>query len=130
MLRILLTGAAVALAAPAYAQEAQPTEPAAPMSEMQGETAAVADSSTDTKAQVAAVVETEFPAYDADKSGQLEEAEFSKWILALKEQEMKSSGKAMNKAELTSWASNAFMTADIDRNAAVTKDELTRYLGG
>ena len=129
MLRIILTGAAVALAGPVYAQDAQQTEPIAPMSSAQGQVAAAADGA-DTTAQVAAVVEAEFPTYDANNSGELEEAEFSKWILALKEQEMKSSGKVVDKGALTSWASNAFMTADADRSAAVTKDELARYLGG
>jgi len=130
MLRILLTSAVVVFAYPAFAQEAQSAGSAAPIPAAQDEASAATEGAGDDKAQVAAVVETEFPVYDADQSGQLDEAEFSKWILALKGQEMQSSGKAMDQAALTSWASSAFTAADADHNAAVTKDELTRYLGG
>lgn len=147
MLRILMTGAVLALAAPALAQDQQTADPAAtpdaaatpypattpdaaatPSPEQADPTAATATAND--PSQVASVVETEFPVYDADKSGQLDQNEFSKWILALKEQEMKSTGQTMAQAELTAWASSAFTTADADKNSNVTKEELTQYLGG
>ncbi len=116
MLRTLLTGGAMALALPALAQQADP--------------AAGGGAATNAPAQVAAIVDSEFPVYDADSSGELEQAEFSKWLLALKQQEMQATGKTMAPDALTAWAAAAFQTADADRSAAVSKAELTRYLGG
>lgn len=75
-------------------------------------------------------MDSEFPAYDADKSGQLEKAEFSKWVVALKDQEMKSTGKTLQPAEVTAWADGAFVTADADKNGTITKEELVSYLSG
>lgn len=130
MLRILMTGAALALAAPALAQDQQIADPAAtPATSGQADPTAAA-ASANAPAQVASVVESEFPVYDADKSGQLDQNEFSRWMLALKDQEMKSTGKAMPQQELTAWASSAFTTADADKSSTVTKAELTQYLGG
>lgn len=117
-----MTGAALAIAGPALAQEMQ-TAPA-------GAETPTAETPANATNQVAAVVDSEFPVYDADKSGALEQPEFSKWILALKAQEMKSTGTTMPQAELTAWASAAFATADADKSASVTKAELTSYLGG
>jgi len=134
MLRILMTGAALALATPALAQDQQITDPAA-TPDAAAATPGQADptaaaASANAPAQVASIVESEFPVYDADKSGQLDQNEFSKWILALKDQEMKSTGKTMPQQELKAWASSAFTTADADKSSTVTKAELTTYLGG
>ena len=140
MLRILLTGAAMIAAAPAIAQQVQPADPAMPAQPAESSAlpstpdsdpaAAAAQANPAATSQIASVIDAEFPVYDADKSGELEEAEFSKWLIALKQLELKSTGKTMAQAELTTWASSAFATADVDQSAAVTKTELTRYLGG
>ncbi|MCI1756484.1 MAG: EF-hand domain-containing protein [Sphingobium sp.] len=81
-------------------------------------------------AQVSALVDKEFPAYDADKSGQLDKNEFSTWILALKADELKATGKTMAQTEMASWASAAFTSADTDKSTTVTKAELGKFLGG
>jgi Ca2+-binding EF-hand superfamily protein len=79
---------------------------------------------------VSALVDKEFPAYDADKSGQLDKNEFSTWILALKADELKATGKTMAQTEMASWASAAFTSADTDKSTTVTKAELGKFLGG
>ena len=126
--KIVIAGAALALATPAMAQDMQAAnpDPGARTPAQSGGAAA----SSGAASQVAAVVEAEFPVYDADSSGELDQGEFSKWITALKQQQMQATGKTMAPDELTAWASAAFRTADADRSTAVSKAELTRYLGG
>ena len=70
--------AAPAEAAPA--QDSVTTTPAAP----QTAAAAPATAQPNATAQVAQVVEADFPAYDTDKNGELSAAEFSAWMLKLK----------------------------------------------
>lgn len=77
-----------------------------------------------------AIIDSEFPAYDANRSGMLEQAEFVKWMLALKAQENKATGKTLSAAEMSAWAEGAFSLADADRNGAVSKPELIAYLSG
>lgn len=114
MVRILIAGSALALASPALAQET-------------GTAGAAAGSAA---SQTAQVVESEFPVYDADRSGYLNASEFSKWLVTLKQQDLKTSGKTMSNTEMNAWVSAAFATADADRSTTVSKDELTGYLGG
>jgi hypothetical protein len=90
---------------------------------------AVATPASANAEQVAAVVDKDFPTYDADKSGQLDKAEFSKWVLTLKDAELKASGKTMAQTDLAAWASAAFTSADSDKSATVTKTELGKFLG-
>jgi len=133
MLRLMMTGAVLVMAAPALAQQTTPVDPApaAPAQTAPAQPAQPTPSSPANQAsQVAAIIESEYPVYDADKSGQLDKAEFSKWLLALKQQEMQATGKALPEAELTAWVSAAFQTADADKNGQVSKPELTTYLGG
>ncbi|WP_176590422.1 EF-hand domain-containing protein [Sphingobium sp. EM0848] len=79
---------------------------------------------------VAAIVDTEFPAYDQNHDGQLDRTEFSRWMVALKDQEMKATGKSLAPAEVTAWADGAFVTADTDKSGTVSKPELIAYLSG
>ncbi|MGE4429865.1 MAG: EF-hand domain-containing protein [Sphingobium sp.] len=142
---MMITGAVLAFAVPAMAQQtpaadpaatpggaAQQTQPAQPAQPAQpGQPAQSAQPAQPAQAnQVAAIIESEYPVYDADKSGELDQAEFSKWILALKQQEMQATGKAMAPEELTAWAAAAFQNADADKNGTVSRAELTTYLGG
>lgn len=142
MVRILLTGIALVAPAALMAQQATDTAPV-PAQTMPSTTMPTDSSATGTAAgttatggtaatgtQVAAVVEQEFPTYDADKSGQLDKTEFSKWVLDLKSKELQATGKTATSTELTAWASAAFTTADADKNKSVNKTELTKYLGG
>ncbi|PJG49101.1 hypothetical protein CAF53_13360 [Sphingobium sp. LB126] len=122
MIRACLLTMAVFVAAPALAQAG-----AAPQgNEGQGNAAQPAKSGD----AVASIVETEFPAYDQNHDGQLDKAEFSRWMVALKDQEMKATGTSLAPAEVTAWADGAFITADADKSATVSKPELIAYLSG
>lgn len=129
MIRTLLLTSAMLVAAPALAQQAAPADPAAqaaPASPAEPQAAQPANPAN----SVAAIVESEFPAYDTNKDGQLDQGEFSRWMVALKDQEMKATGKTLPPAEVTAWASGAFTTADADKSISVSKPELISYLGG
>lgn len=118
MMKTLLCASALLVAAPAVAQRsAEPTP------------GGNATQPTPTE-QVVSIVDSEFPAYDENQSGKLEQTEFTKWMAALKTQEMKATGKTIPPAEVTAWASGAFVAADADKNGVVTKEELVKYLTG
>lgn len=138
MIRALLLSTALAASAPAIAQQdmqqdmapapvpaqpAQPTQPTQP-------TAPADSGPADSTSAVAAIVDAEFPAYDGNGDGQLDQAEFTRWMVVLKDQEMKATGQALPPGQVTAWASGAFTTADTDKSKSVSKAELIRYLGG
>ncbi|WP_313808601.1 EF-hand domain-containing protein [Sphingobium sp.] len=116
MIRAIVLTTAFLFATPALAQQAPP----------QGNAVQPATSGD----AIASIVETEFPAYDQNHDGQLDKAEFSRWMVTLKDQEMKATGKALPPAEVTAWADGAFVTADADKSAAISKPELISYLSG
>jgi hypothetical protein len=77
-------------------------------------------------AQIAQVVSTEFPSYDKDKSGTLNESEFGAWMVALKE---KSDPSTKPDSPATkAWVDKAFASADKDKNKSLSKAELTSFL--
>ena len=122
MIRTLMFTTAIALAVPAAAQEANtpaqgvaPTAPAAP---------------SNPATAVASIVDSEFPAYDANSDGQLDQSEFSRWMVALKDQEMKATGSSLPPEQVTAWANGAFTTADKDKSSSISKPELIAYLSG
>lgn len=118
MLRTLIAGAAIALLAPvaAHAQDAgQPAGPATGQDPAGGATAALG---------------AEFTSYDADKSGQLDQSEFSSWFLAKAQAQLARTGQTATQEQLSSAVTTAFAAADGDKNQTVSKDELTRYLAG
>ncbi|HKY80038.1 MAG TPA: EF-hand domain-containing protein [Sphingobium sp.] len=115
MIRAFLLPTAIMIAGPALAQDA-----AAP-----GAAAAPSQSPTDS---VASIVDSEFPAYDANSDGQLDKSEFARWMVALKDQELKTTGQKLAPAEVTAWADGAFATADADKSVTVSKPELITYL--
>lgn len=104
-------------------------EPAAGAMSTQSADAASATPSN-SSAQISAVVEAGFPKYDTDGSGELSQAEFKQWVSDLKTQEMAASGQALDAAQADQYASRALRVADADGNKAVTRDELTTFLGG
>ncbi|UZW55781.1 EF-hand domain-containing protein [Sphingobium sp. JS3065] len=117
MIRACLLMTAIFVATPASAQagaapQDNPAQPAAPGN------------------AVSSIVDTEFPAYDQNHDGQLDKAEFSRWMVALKDQEMKATGNSLAPAEVTAWADGAFVTADADKSATISKPELIAYLSG
>lgn len=142
MIRTLLFTTALAVAAPAMAQQtmtpdtampqAAPVQPdaATPQAGTPGATTPQAATPANPGNAVATIVDTEFPAYDADSDGELSQAEFSRWMVALKAQETKATGQTLPEAEVTAWANGAFVTADTDKNATISKPELVTYLSG
>ncbi len=138
MVRNLLLASALLASAPALAQEAaqpqmqpqqgvpssavQPAQPAQPQAAQPAPTPAT------TASAIASIVDSEFAAYDVDKNGQLDQAEFSRWMVALKDQEMKSTGATLPADKLTAWVNGAFTTADKDKSVTVSKPELITYL--
>lgn len=137
MIRAFLLATVLTAATPALAQQAM--TPGAATQPAQPSTAIPAQPSTATPAQstpaqstpaasVASIVDSEFPAYDANGDGQLDQSEFSRWMLALKNQEMKATGQQLPADQVTAWANGAFTTADADKSLMVSKPELITYL--
>jgi hypothetical protein len=115
-------------AAPSAAQPGA-IDPAAPA--QPGSTAADPAASTGAAASpVAAVIDSQFPTYDKDKSGTLSGPEFKQWIADLKAQEMTSEGKPADPAVAKQYAATAWKAADKNKDGKVSKDELTAFLSG
>lgn len=121
MIRVLTLSIAMLMGTAAFAQDAAAPQGAAP---------AAPSTPADPANSIASIVDSEFPAYDANSDDQLDKAEFSRWMLALKSQEMKATGKTLAPADVTAWADGAFVTADADKSASVSKPELVSYLSG
>lgn len=144
MIRTLLFTTALAVATPALAQQTTtpgqattPTSPTAPATAAPADPTAAGQAAQPQQATpaspanaVASIVDTEFPAYDANNDGSLDKAEFSRWMVALKDQEMKATGKSLPAEQVTAWATGAFTTADADKSTTITKPELVTYLSG
>lgn len=125
MLRGLIVSVLLSAAVPAIGQVGSSPTPGS----AHPDAAAPSQSSAGTPADtVASIVDSEFPAYDANGDGQLDKAEFSRWMVALKDQEMKSSGEKLAAADITAWTDGAFKTADTDKSISVSKPELITYL--
>ena len=135
MIRAILFTTALALTAPAMAQQTMGANPAmSPATPQTAQPAAPAQPQGATPAQpapaasVASIVDSEFPAYDANSDGQLDQSEFSRWMVALKSQEMKATGQQLPADQVTAWANGAFSTADADKSSMISKPELITYL--
>ncbi|MBW8295769.1 MAG: calcium-binding protein [Sphingopyxis sp.] len=79
-----------------------------------------------TPTQIAQIVDTEFPTYDADADGDLNEAEFSAWMKKLRA--ATEPGVDPESADVKTWIGQAFAAADVDKSGAVNKTELTGFL--
>ncbi|MBH1992903.1 MAG: EF-hand domain-containing protein [Sphingomonadaceae bacterium] len=139
MIRTLLFSTALAIGAPAMAQQAAtpdqgaaatPAADAAPVAPQSAPAQPQAATPANSGSAVASIVDSEFPAYDANGDGQLDQSEFSRWMVALKDQEMKATGKTLPAEQVSAWASGAFKTADADKSTTVSKPELVTYLSG
>jgi hypothetical protein len=141
MLRILTASSLIALAAiPAIAQQVDPMAPPAPMdapetveAQPMAEPApapAPAAAPQSRAQQVTQLVEAEFPAYDADKSGDLEEPEFTKWLLALHAAGGDAKSAAMDQNTKLKWAKDGFAAADADKSKKISKAEMSKFLLG
>ena len=92
--------------------------------------AAATPTGSDRTAQVAQLVDAEFPAYDANKNGALDEPEFSKWLLALHAAGGDAKAKAMDEPSKMKWAKDGFVAADADKNQKISKAEMSKFLAG
>ncbi len=79
-----------------------------------------------TPTQIAQIVDKEFPTYDADANGDLNEAEFSAWMKKLRAATEPTVDT--ESAEVKTWIGQAFAAADDDKSGAVNKTELTGFL--
>jgi hypothetical protein len=142
MLRLITAVSILAIAAPAMAQDAAPGPSEQPSAESQPEAPAPAPAAEPAASAVPAalskedtvkqVVETEFPTYDADSSGDLNTAEFNLWLTALKGKSDEAKGATQPKpaAEMNTWLKGAFAKADTDKSKNVSKAELQSFLLG
>src|SRR3546814_2492472 len=79
-----------------------------------------------TPTQIAQIVEQEFPTYDGDQNGDLNEAEFGAWMKKLRAATDPSAD--VESAEVTSWIGQGLASADGEKSGGVHKTELTRFL--
>lgn len=79
-----------------------------------------------TPTQIAQIVDKEFPTYDADASGDLNNAEFATWMKKLRA--ATEPGVDPESADVATWIGQAFAAADGDKSGAVNKTELTGFL--
>ncbi len=152
MMKRILLASAVMMSAPALAQDAAPAQATAPTAQaapvnpapaqadpsITATQPAPADPATQTAqttaeagqpasgAQIAQIVEAEFPKYDKDGKGQLTEKQFGEWMVALRS--ASEPGVTADKPEVKSWVKQAFAQADKDKSKAVSKAELTSFL--
>jgi hypothetical protein len=115
--------APVSSAAPATPQQQSAPSAAPPQSPPASENATAPVSKAE---QVSAVVSSEFPSYDKDKSGALSKTEFGSWLVALR-QASDASFKA-GTPEADTWLGQAFAFADTDKNQNVSQTELIGFL--
>jgi hypothetical protein len=148
MLRILTASSLIALAAnSAMAQQADPATPTAgteSITTTQSPADPATSTPTDPSAQtttaapaaesravtVEKLVDAEFPTYDANSNGDLDQAEFSKWVLALQGASGDPKAAAMDETAKNNWAQAAFASADADKSKKVSKEEMNKFLAG
>ena len=129
--------ASLLMASAASAQQTQTPEPQAQVEPTQAtaaDAAAAAAPATqaapaDKSAQVQQFVSAELPKYDGDKSGDLNEGEFSKWALDLRakaEAEDPNAPKADSAAK-AKWAQETFANADSDKDQKLAVAELVTF---
>ncbi len=155
MIKTIFLASAVLMSAPALAQDAAPAQTTAPTAQTapQAPATIAADPATDATqtalvtqpdpatqtaqttaeagqpvdgTQIAQIVEAEFPKYDKDGKGQLNEKQFGEWMVALRS--ASEPGASADKPEVKAWVKQAFAQADKDKSKAVSKAELTSFL--
>jgi hypothetical protein len=146
MLKYVLLATSVAIASPAFAQDAPAAETTvpAPAQDAAGtpQTAPAPAEATaaaqpapaepapaqpaSSESQVAQVVNTEFANYDADKDGALNKAEFDTWMNTLRK--AAEPGYVAESPAGKTWLTQAFTQADTDKNAKINAVELTAFL--
>jgi len=113
--------------APDAAMPAEPAPAPAPdASAAPAATEAAPAAAAATPTQIAQIVEKEFPTYDADANGDLNNAEFASWMKKLRTATEPSVDP--ESADVKTWIGQAFAAADGDKSGAVNKTELTGFL--
>ena len=79
-----------------------------------------------TPAQISQIVDQEFPTYDGDANGNLNEAEFGAWMKKLRAATDPTADP--ESAEVKTWIGQAYAVADADKSGGVDKAELTAFL--
>jgi len=101
-----------------------PTESAPPSGD--ASQPAPASGAAATPAQIAQIVNQEFPTYDADKSSDLNEAEFAAWMKKLRTATDPTVDPESE--QVKTWVGQAWAAADADKSGKVSKEELTGFL--
>lgn len=139
MLKYVLLATAMTVAMPALARQVTPSTQSAPLqgvpvqdSMAQGSMAKPATPAQTTsqpaasRDQVTQIVDAEFPTYDKNTDGNLDQAEFASWMVTLKTASDPTT--SATSAETRTWVGAAFAQADKDKSKSVTKTELTGFL--
>ena len=77
-------------------------------------------------AEVAGIVSREFPSYDRNRDGTLDQGEFGTWMVKLKT--IADPASTANAAAVKTWVNAAFAQADQDKSRTLTLGELTGFL--
>lgn len=123
--------------APAPTDSTVPTDPTTTTAPEAGDTsdpsaAQTADPQTTQEPQTAStdqigqIVDTEFPTYAKTSADELTKDEFGQWMVALRT--ASEPGVNAQSAEVQTWTSQAFASADADQSGKVTKTELKTFL--
>jgi outer membrane biosynthesis protein TonB len=113
-------------ATPPAATDPAAAQPAPPAGEATTTAQAAPSGTAATPTQVAQIVNTEFPTYDADSSAELSEVEFGTWMKKLRTASEPTVD--VESAEVKTWIGQAYGAADADKNGTVSKEELTAFL--
>lgn len=134
---IAATSAALLVATPVFAQTTTPpAEPApAPTEAAPVETAPAPAQAAPAQAapaadQVQQIVAAEFPTYDTDKSGDLNETEFQTWILALRDKDPASASQPLDDAGKAKFAKEIFAKADANKDKKIAQSEMVAFFSG
>jgi hypothetical protein len=79
-----------------------------------------------TPAQISQIVDQEFPTYDGDGNGSLNDAEFGAWMKKLRVATDPTADP--ESTEVKAWIGQAYAAADADKSGGVDKAELTAFL--
>ncbi|WP_337829339.1 hypothetical protein [Pseudonocardia sp. TMWB2A] len=136
---IAVTSAAVLAATPVLAQTATPPAEPAPAAPAQAEPASPAAPAQDAAQpaqaapaadQVQQIVAAEFPTYDTDKSGDLNETEFQTWVVALRDKDPAAAAKPLDDAGKAKFAKEIFAKADTNKDKKIAQAEMVAFFSG
>lgn len=103
-----------------------PTEPNTTPGAPAAAQPAPSSSAAATPAQIAQIVNTEFPTYDSDKNGDLNQGEFAAWMKKLRAATEPTIDTESE--QVKTWIGQAWTVADADKSGAISKEELTGFL--